>query len=201
MGRKSKLTDAQWAEIGRRLLEGESVVALAREFAVGESSIRSHFERKGESSPKVREVADMLFKAENALSTLPADAQVSAINLATKLRTISENLACAAENSSATALRLSALANSEVQKVDDAEPIAKTKKHVEGAIALTKAANDAAHISLNLVSANRDTVKRITETPAAGGSGELTQERLREGARRIAFILHREAAHAAEETA
>jgi hypothetical protein len=194
MGRKSKLTDAQWAEIGRRLLEGESVVALAREFAVGESSIRSHFERKGESSPKVREVADMLFQAESALSTLPPDAQVSAINLATKLRSISENLACAAENSSATALRLSALANSEVQKVDDAEPVTKTRKHVESAIVLTKAANDAAHISLNLVSANRDAIKRIHETPTAPGSGELTQERLREGARRIAFILHREAA-------
>lgn len=35
MARPSKLTDAQWTEIGTRLLQGEQAASLAREFVVG----------------------------------------------------------------------------------------------------------------------------------------------------------------------
>ena len=39
MGRPSKLTEKQWAEIGRRLLAGEKAASLAREFKITEGAI------------------------------------------------------------------------------------------------------------------------------------------------------------------
>lgn len=194
MGRKSKLSDEQWATVGKRLLEGESAYALAREFEVSEATIRSHFERKGQRSSTVQKVAGLLFEAETALKQLPEDAQVSAINLAGKLKSISESLACAAENSARTTLRLTALANTEVQKVDDAQPLM-NGENLKNAVLLTKAANEAAHIPLNLLSANREAVKRIADEPPPPDPDQaLTPERMTEGARRLAFVLHRAAA-------
>ncbi|WP_374694193.1 helix-turn-helix domain-containing protein [Janthinobacterium sp. J1-1] len=43
MGRKSSLTDKQWAAIGQRLLKGEAARALAKEFGVSEAAIRKRF--------------------------------------------------------------------------------------------------------------------------------------------------------------
>lgn len=42
MGRRSKLTNAQWAEVVQRRLCGESGRSLAREFGVTETAIRKH---------------------------------------------------------------------------------------------------------------------------------------------------------------
>ena len=43
MGRPSKLTDKQWAEIEKRLLAGESQGKLAKEFKVARSAISDRF--------------------------------------------------------------------------------------------------------------------------------------------------------------
>ncbi len=39
MGRKSSLTEKQWSEIERRLVNGESARSLAREFEISEAAI------------------------------------------------------------------------------------------------------------------------------------------------------------------
>jgi hypothetical protein len=121
---------------------------------------------------------------------------VQVLTLVQRMRNISESLALAAENSAKTAVRFTALANSEALKVDDAEPgKADSVASLKNSVLLTKAANEAAHIPLNLLSANRETVKRINEADESPADGEdLTPERLVEGGRRIAFVLHRAAA-------
>jgi len=91
---------------------------------------------------------------------LPVSEQLIAVNLASKLRAISDNLASAAQYGAQTAHRLSALANSEVSKVDDAEPL-KSIESLKGVAALTKLANDSASIALNLLAANKETVKEL----------------------------------------
>lgn len=197
MARKSNLTDEQWAQIGKRLLEGEgaSVIAddlTAQGLRITESTIRSHFERKGQKPASIRQVAEQVFQADTALRALPTEAQVKAMTLVQRMRTISESLALAAENSAKTAVRLTALANQEVQKVDDAQPH-KSIANLKNTVMLTKAANEAASIPLNLLSANRETVKRFNDEPPPLDE-ELTPDRLKEGARRLAFMLHR-AAH------
>lgn len=159
MGRKSKLSEAQWAEVFRRLLEGESRRKLAEEFGLSEASIRQR-EAKSAKTPQVQQVARMIVETEVALKSLPIPAQINARNLAAKLRSISDSLASAAELGSRTAHRLQALANSEVGKVDDANPL-ESVEALKGVSALTRLANDSASIALNLLAANKETVKRL----------------------------------------
>lgn len=58
----------------------------------------------------------------------------------------------------ATAHRLSAIANSQVAKVDDADP-SKSMDMLRDVAVLTKMANEASTIGLNLLSANKEIVK------------------------------------------
>lgn len=157
MGRKSKLTDAQWLQIERRMLEGESTRALAREFGVSESSIR---QRKSAHVAEIKNVAAQIVETERALTKLPITAQQTAQNLAVKLRAISDNIASAAMYGAATAHRLSALANSEVGKIDDANPLAaESLEALKGVAVLTKLSNDSGALSIDLLNSHRDRVK------------------------------------------
>lgn len=193
MGRKSKLSDAQWAEVERRLLENESGRALAEEFGISEAALREHFKRKEGSPEKVRDVAQKIVAAELALDALPPLARKSAQNLAQILRSTVENLATGAQLGSANCMRLQALANSELQKVDDADPLgAQSTPFLKNVATLTKMANDAFYVPGNLIAGNKDAVKQVLIDPPPGGSEdeELTPERRREGVRRLAFLLH-----------
>ncbi|WP_291928608.1 hypothetical protein [Limnohabitans sp.] len=92
------------------------------------------------------------------------------MSLAEKLRAISVSLANAAELGAKTAHRLHALANAEVVKVDDADPL-KSMDALKGVSVLTKLANDSSQIAVNLLNANRETVKeankpQVDEAPA-----------------------------------
>lgn len=163
MGRKSKLNPTQWAEIERRIIEGESARALAREFGIGESSIR---ERVSARVAEIKSVANQIISTERAVMALPISAQITAHTLASKLRTISSNLASAAEYGSATALRLNALANSEVSRVDDAAPM-DSLENLRNVGVLTKLANESANIALNLLSSNKDRISKMDEEERA----------------------------------
>lgn len=164
MGRKSKLTPEQWTEISRRLVAGEVPSELAREFGVHPAQItRRGFAQKAQ---RVRNVAEKLAQAQTALSELPIADQYTAITLSERLRSISDNLAAAADYGAKTAHRLHALANSEVAKVEDSDPIASID-NLRSVGVLTKLANESAHCALNLVAANKETVSRLnTEKPA-----------------------------------
>lgn len=163
MARPSKLSPEQWAEVERRAAAGEGVRALAREFGVDEAAIRR---RVNPQTPQVRAVAEKLADAQTALAALPIPQQYIAVNLAEKLRNISQSLASAAELGAATAHRLHALANAEVSKVDDAEPLA-SLENLRSVGVLTKLANESATIPLNLLAANKETVKKLNDDPAA----------------------------------
>ena len=177
MGRKSALTPEQWAEIDRRiLLEGESAYKLAKEFGVNESTIRRKIKPnsadKAESAishPEIRAIAlrkasadDESERVARQIAQLPVATQRVVTGLAARLSAISGHLASAAEYGAATAHRLTALANSEVAKVDDADPLSgDSMEAMRGVSALTKLANDSASIALNLLAANKDAVKAI----------------------------------------
>lgn len=159
MARPSKLSQDQWKDIERRVIAGESIRALAKEFGIAESSVRG---KVSAQTAHVRNAAEKLAEAQTAIASLPVHQQYMAVNLAEKLRNISDNLASAAQYGAQTAHRLSALANSEVAKVDDAEPLA-TVESLKGVAALTKLANESATIALNLLSANKDQVRRLND--------------------------------------
>ena len=169
MARPSKLTPAQWAQVERRLLEGETASSLGREYGISEAAIRARF-GKCEVSAKVREVALKLAEANQELQALPAVHRSVAIDLSEKLRNISESVASAAELGAKTGHRLHALANSEVCKVDDAAPLSEDSiAALKGVGVLTKLANESLMPALNLLSANKErafSAAPITAIPA-----------------------------------
>lgn len=159
MGRKSKLSDSQWDEIGKRLLKGEKGRALAREFKVSEAAIRARFSAR---NAQVKDVANQILKTEEALKGLDVAAQIEAVNLANELRAISTHLAGAAKFGAATAHRLAGIAHGQVAMVDDAEP--ERSSAALGRIGvLTKLANEAGAMGLNLLAANKEQVKLVNQ--------------------------------------
>lgn len=164
MARPSKLSPEQWAEIEQRLAAGEGVRDLAREFGVSPAAISKRGVSK--QSKQVQAVAKQLASAQTALAALPVPQQYIAVSLSQQLRNMSASLASAGELGAATAHRLHALANTEVSKVDDAEPMASIEK-LRNVGVLTKLANDSSHIALNLLAANKDQAKPINEEPEA----------------------------------
>ena len=155
MARPSKLSPEQWSTLEQRYQAGEGARALAREYGVDEAAIRRKFVR---TTPQVRDAAERLAAGQSAVAALPAALQPVAIDLAAKLRNISASLASAAELGAATAHRLHALANSEVAKVDDAEPLASAES-LRAVAGLVKLGNDAAQIGVNLLAANKERIK------------------------------------------
>lgn len=169
MGRPSKLTDEQWARLEKRLLAGETATSLGREFGLRESAIRKRFGSHKKDSAKVREVAQTIAVAQTALESLPPSQRVAAVSLADKLRSISDSYASAAELGARTAHRLHALANAEVNKVDDADPLSdESITAMKGVSLLTKLGNDALVPASNLLSANKERML----PPAPTGDGE-----------------------------
>jgi len=119
MGRKPKLTDFQAAEIQRRMASGEPTRALAREFNVGEATLRRNFSTQ---TAKIQTVANRLASAEVEMATLPISAQMSVRALADHLKSITANVARAAKAGSETAALLNEHALKRAQDVMREEP-------------------------------------------------------------------------------
>jgi hypothetical protein len=157
MGRISKLTDKQWEVITQRLLDGDTARSLAREFGITESAIRK---RLGAQTNSIKTVANQIVETDRALKALPIGAQIRARTLAERLAAISDHLAGAAEYNAATAHRLSGIAHAKVAEIDDAAPLdSQSMEALKGIAVLTRMANEASEIPLNLLNANKDAAK------------------------------------------
>lgn len=169
MSRPSKLTDAQWEKIGKRLLAGETTSSLAREFGVGKATISERF---GNRTKAVKEAANQIVATESALSRLNFSEQLAARSLADDLKAISQHLAGAARYGAATAHRLSGIANARAELVDDAAELDEAGMKVLTEVAmLTKLANSASEIPLGLLKANKEMIDDLNEKGLEAQSG------------------------------
>lgn len=192
MGRKSALTPEQWVDIERRhLINGESINALAIEFGVNESSIRRKIkpnktELPNEAKPLqvlAREKVDAdkaVMRIAEQIAELPVARQQIVSDLAQKLTNISVHLGSAAEYGAATAHRLAGIAHMKAAEIDDAKPLDEgSVAALKGIAVLTRMANDASEIGVNLLRANKDAVDEANrgrnEVPSGLGHfyGEL----------------------------
>jgi hypothetical protein len=161
VGRPSKLTDAQWEQIGKRLLAGESAGSLAREFGVDKAAISRRFSQRNAT---IKTVAKQIVETDRALSFLNASEQIAARSLADDLKAISEHMAGAARFGAATAHRLSGIAHSKVAEIDDAEITAPASIEALKSVAvLTKMANESSEIAVNLLRANKETIDELNK--------------------------------------
>jgi transposase-like protein len=174
MGRKSALTPEQWAEIERRhLVDGESINSLAKEFKVDESTLRKKINPnksgRGKAGKPLQDLAREKVEADRRvkdisekIAELPIARQQIVNDLARKLANVSDHLASAAEHSAASAHRLSILANQQIDKVDDVNPMASITE-LNAAVALQKMANVSSEIGLNLLRANKDAIEQLNK--------------------------------------
>lgn len=184
MGRPSKLTDKQWAEIGRRLLAGEKPADLARELGINRAQITRRFSQQVRN---VKAVAQQIVTAEEALAVLPVAQQVEALTLADELRAISIHIAGAGKTGAMLSRRLIGLAHMESDKIDEAN-MGESLESLKTVSALTKMANDASTIPLNLLAANKDSVRAANAESEAAAQRATTEGAARE---RIAGRLAR----------
>ena len=174
MGRKSSLSVDQWADVERRyVVNGESICALAKEYGVNESSIRRKLKEKEGYQDGMREelthLASRKVKAEreimkvnSEIESLPVVRQMIVSDLAAKLAAVSNHVASTAEYMSATSHKLAAIANSLMDKVDDAEPM-KSTETLQQAAAIIRLSNDAAQTPMNLLKANQSTIDAMNK--------------------------------------
>lgn len=161
MGRRSNLTDTQWNEIEKRVLSGEPLRSIGKHFGISEAAIRK---RLGAQTKQIKAVANQIVEVEGALKSLPIGAQISALNLADELRAISTHLASAAKYGAATAHRLFGIAHEKAMMVNDATPMeGESLDSLKGIAVLTRMGNESANLGMNLINANKETVKRISE--------------------------------------
>lgn len=162
MGRKSPLNPTQWADIEQRLIKGEAGCALAKEYGITYNAIKKRF---GAQTKQIKAVANQILETERNFKALPVGAQISAVNLADLLRSISGHLGHAANYGAMTAHRISGIANAQADKIDDANPIGDEASlaTLKGISALTALANNSAEIGLNLLKANKEAIDRMNE--------------------------------------
>jgi hypothetical protein len=161
MGRKSSLSEKQWAEIEKRLVEGEKAADLAKEFGINRAAISRRF---SQPIATAKSVANQIVAAEVALRALPISQQVIATNIADQLRSISNHLASAANYGASSAHRLAGIANAKVSEIDDANPLSpESIESLKGVAALTKLANESSEIAINLLRANKEKVDEMNK--------------------------------------
>lgn len=153
MGRPSKLTPAQWAEIERRLLAGESARSVAPQYGLSETALRKKFGANQKvRGANVRAVARQVADANAALEDLPPRERQVALSLADELRQISRSLAAAARLGSQTAEMLAAKANEQAATVEN-------ENDLRAVAMLTRTANEAAATGLALLRNNEDALR------------------------------------------
>jgi len=157
MARPSKLTDAQWEKIGKRILAGESAASLAREYGVSKTAISLRVSKRVDA---VKDAANQLVAADAAMAKLNVSEQITARSLADDLKAISMHLAGAARYGASTAHRLAGIANAKAAEVDDAAPLDdESREALKDVAVLGKMANEASEIGLNLLKANKDSIE------------------------------------------
>lgn len=161
MAQPSKLTEKQWAEIEKRLLEGEPARALAKAFGVTEGAIRK---RKGTQVKQIKDVGNQIVAAEMAFRSLPLGTQISTQRYAAKLMAISDDMLDGSIHAASSYRRLSAIASTELEKVDTVDPM-ESADRLKAIAVITAMANEAAKTPINLIAANKESIKVINNAP------------------------------------
>lgn len=169
MGRPSKLSEAQWADVARRVVAGETHASVAKAFGVSKAAVSVQVSKRAEN---IHSVAQQVVQAERSLAALPISDQIIVVNLASKLRAMAEDVVAAGAFGAKTALRLSALANAQVMTIEVGQAIGEKEINVlKNVVALSRGANDAIAPALGVMTNQKKQVERgiHDELPTPGG--------------------------------
>lgn len=150
----AKLTKAQWDDVKKRLLAGESANSIAKRYNVSRQAI---LKKAKPEVVDIQTVANQIATAKINLKKLPEVAQVTACNLADDLVAISMHVGSGAKYGAMTFSRLSGIASQKAQMLDDADPDWDELLRIAR---LTKIGNEAAAPALSLLAANKDRINK-----------------------------------------
>lgn len=153
-GRPSRLTEAQWQTVGRRLAQGEGVRALAREFKVSPSIISNRFSKH---VPELKTLAARIAQDELDLEGLTLSEQTTVRRIADDLKLTASNLGKAAVHGSQAAMHLFTKAAQHTQRLKDDLQTDELIKAVETIHAIARAGNESAKPALALLKIFSDT--------------------------------------------
>ena len=168
MGRPSKLAEPQKAEIIRRLAEGESYRSVAKDFGVGEATLRRNFSAQ---VPKVQSLAGQIVEAEGQILALPVSAQQATHAFAAHLRAINDAVARAVRAGADTAALLHGQAHERAKQAVKETP--DEKGHVvdqavrDDVTDLQIMANRALSPAIRLIAATHGKAEEAPEVPAS----------------------------------
>ena len=164
---KSKLTDAQWLDVFRRSLKGESTRDIAKDYGVSNTTIHN---RVSLQCKDVKDVANSILATECKVSRLSPTLQIEAINYAHELKEMSSNMLGAGRASSATSKKLAAMAEQMAIKLEyrdnmTVEEIETQLILLKSVVALQSTANSANVIPASLLAMNKAAAEKIIPTP------------------------------------
>jgi hypothetical protein len=149
MGRPSLLTPEQWEEIKRRATAGESISALAREFNVSRPLVSAKVSTKAQ---ELRTLASAKLEIDRKIEKLPVSDRAAVVTYMDMLKSVSNNLATAANYGTANAVRLHKIAHSRIKALN---PVTAGAVELRDIAAFTQVANKAASIGQRIQAANK----------------------------------------------
>lgn len=146
----AKLTQRQWDNIEKAMLEGKTAYELAKKYGISRQAIEQKFSC---SVKRVKEVANQIVEAEINFKNLAKNEQISCINFAEEKLAISANLARGSRLSSMTFSTMAFLANHKAESIDpdDINP-----DDVNEVARLQRTANEAARMPIELIKVTKD---------------------------------------------
>lgn len=97
---------------------------------------------------------------------MPISAQIAAKSHAARLQNLLGNVIGSAEYGAATSHRLQAMANGQVQLIDDADPLNEDGvKRLKAIAVLTKTANEAGMQAMQVIAASKDRMREVEDAP------------------------------------
>lgn len=164
MARPSKLTDVQWEQIEKRLLMGESLSSLAKEFKISKSVISGRFSNRLKN---VKDVANQILETESAISKLNVSERFAAFSLVDEVKAGQMHLASAFKYNAASTHRTAMMANQSLEKFDLENP-EETIEHLHRYNDMQGMSNKSSWMPMNFLKAMKDVKPEDDEpTPVA----------------------------------
>lgn len=161
--KKKAISPSKWADVMRRyIVDGESASVLARELGVSETAVRK---RAGSKRFEVKDIANQIVSAEQQYERLDKGSKSLVDDMAAQLRAVNSGLMRAAVNGANSSARLSAYG---VKQLDDIDKLAAAnpnfkimdaQEELQAFGVVTKLGNDAAQLSVQLINANKESLK------------------------------------------
>jgi len=189
MGRRSSLTAKQWEYVGKQLLppHNRSARSLARELNTSEASIRRKFPSRRKD---VKDVANQIIAAEDNFKQLPLASQIDALTLIDEIKTTRTHLMSAANYSAMNAHLLTRIANTELNKIDEAD-VANQGALLMTAMTYQSSATEASKIPLKLfeIASRPQTAIQINNTNQSDVKGFIVSPEQAEGMEEWATLV------------